>query len=180
MLLEGEQNSKIRFEVTKITFSSERRASTFRRSMAGGSTPQGLSASHLTTSRPLKDNREVRSIGARQRNAAYIMEYLSSIGQGCEMKTLLTPTAKDFGAIYKTLIGKLEAYKFGGQGKKFEEEVIPALRAILYPFPDSITKSHLQAIGSQQSWPNMLAMLHWIVVVINVSSYLPISNCNRY
>ena len=84
---------------------------------------------------------------------------------------LLTPTAKDFQNILKFLISKLDpGFRFGGMGKKFEEEVIPALRSILYPFPDSITKSHLQSIGSQQSWPNMLAMLHWIVVLIQVRS----------
>lgn len=79
----------------------------------------------------------------------------------------MTPTGAQFQTIFKFLIGNVDPnYEF--RGKKFEDEVGPALKMAQYPFADSITKSHLQAVGSQQSWPNMLAMLHWLVVMVEV------------
>lgn len=34
-----------------------------------------------------------------------------------------------------------------------------------YPFVDSMSKSNISAVGSQHSWPGILAMLNWMVDV---------------
>lgn len=88
-----------------------------------------------------------------------------------DVKMLLQPTitTPQFASIFKFLITRLDhTYEF--KGKSLAEEVPPALKMAMYPFADSITKSHLQAIGSSASWANMLAMLHWLVTLIDVGS----------
>lgn len=82
---------------------------------------------------------------------------------------LLTPTGSQFIALFKFIVHQYDpAISFEVKGKGFNDLVVPILRSVGYPFAASITKSHLQAAGSQQSWPNMLAMLHWLVQTIEV------------
>lgn len=137
------------------------------------------------------DPRDPKPLPTRQRMANEISSYLATIGEHVEPKTLLTPTAKDFKQILKTLISRLDrTYPFamaptttgqqkGATGNQWTEEVIPALKVMMYPFPESITKSHLHAIGSQTSWPNMLAMLHWFVTLILVRYFISLF-CSRF
>ena len=71
-----------------------------------------------------------------------------------------------FQAFFKAIVGAFDPnIKFVGEMEKY---VVPVLQQCMYPFASSISKSHLQSIGSQQSWPNMLAMLHWLVESIQV------------
>lgn len=149
--------------------------------MAGAymNTPSG-GGQLITAPRPKVDPRDPKPLPTRQRMASEISAYLATIGEHVESKTLLTPTAKDFKGILKALIARLDrTYPFamnstaataakGGNNNAWTDEVVPALKVMMYPFPESITKSHLHAIGSQTSWPNMLAMLHWFVTLILV------------
>jgi SMC interacting uncharacterized protein involved in chromosome segregation len=140
-------------------------------------TPGGGIAS-ATLARPSKDPREVRPRRAQERHAEDILQFLSN--HQCPfqltLQNLLGPTSTHFSQVFGFLTKLFDpSINFGhtvpakGQPKiKFEDEVLTTLRTIQYPFTDSITKSHLQSIGSMQSWPNMLAMLHWIVMVIDV------------
>jgi SMC interacting uncharacterized protein involved in chromosome segregation len=41
-----------------------------------------------------------------------------------------------------------------------------------YPFCDQLSKSTFYAVGSNQSWPNLLAMLAWMVQLIEASNTL--------
>ncbi|GAA5936726.1 uncharacterized protein JCM15063_001968 [Sporobolomyces koalae] len=168
---------------------SERRISTYRRSTMGGiqggmplvppQTPGSAAAAAISAStlaRPLKDPREVRPKRAQERHADHILTFLS-VNQcpfPLSLQNLLGPTSTHFSQLFGFLTKLFDpSINFGsppvvkGQPKiKFEDEVLSTLRFVQYPFTDSITKSHLQSIGSMQSWPNMLAMLHWLVVVI--------------
>jgi len=84
---------------------------------------------------------------------------------------LSNPTTKDFQEIFKFIYcsydGKLVT-ALNSLQKKFEDEVPLLLRQAGYPYAADISKSHLQAIGAQHSWPGMLAMLHWFVQAITV------------
>jgi len=133
----------------------------------------GISSSTLT--RPSKDPREVRPKRAQERHAEDILQFLST--HQCpftlSLTNLLGPTSNHFSQVFGFLTKLFDpSINFGspplkGQPKiKFEDEVLSTLRLVQYPFTESITKSHLQSIGSMQSWPNMLAMLHWLVMVI--------------
>ncbi|GAA6032671.1 hypothetical protein JCM8097_004872 [Rhodosporidiobolus ruineniae] len=156
---------------------SERRTSTYRRStmgVAGGgnalltATPGGGIGSS-TLSRPAKDPREARQRPVREAWAREIVAFCTEHHFTTDMKQLLQPTGTQFQALFKFLVNLFDpSVEFGkpGAGRKFEDEVLATLRTVQYPFTDSISKSHLQAIGSAQSWPNMLAMLHWLVVTM--------------
>ncbi|EGG07158.1 uncharacterized protein MELLADRAFT_116381 [Melampsora larici-populina 98AG31] len=85
------------------------------------------------------------------------------------IKALQTPTNKDFQNILKYLVQCSDpGHRWGVNGKKFEDEVIPLLKQMGYVAVDTITKSGLQAAGSMHTWPTMLAMLHWIVMTIKL------------
>ena len=85
-----------------------------------------------------------------------------------EMKHSLSPTAlknpmqKDFEYIFQWLYHRVDpAYRF--LGKNITAEVPPILKQLRYPYEKSITKSQLAAVGSSNTWPVFLGMLHWIM-----------------
>lgn len=130
-----------------------------------------------TSARPAKDPREARQRPVREAWAREIVTFCLENHFTTDMKQLLQPTGTQFQALFKFLVKTFDPsidFGKGGQGKKFEDEVLSTLRMVQYPFTDSISKSHLQAIGSAQSWPNMLAMLHWLVVTIKVRLLSPL------
>ncbi|GAA6003004.1 hypothetical protein JCM10207_001938 [Rhodosporidiobolus poonsookiae] len=153
---------------------SERRTSTYRRSTMGAAnafaaTPGGGINATSTVTRLAKDPREAKQRAMREAWAREIVEFCTEHHFTTEVKQLMQPTAAQFHALFKFLINQFDpsiVVGAGGSGKKYEEEVLKTLELVQYPFWQSITKSHLQAIGSAQSWPNMLAMLHWLVVTI--------------
>lgn len=134
------------------------------------STPGGLVSQTLTSFE--KDPRNARSGENKRRWAGDIVQFLitRNYTPGADEKMLMAPTGAQWVSIFKFLIQQYDpAISFDVKGKTFNDLVVPILKSIGYPFANSITKSHLQAAGSQQSWPNMLAMLHWIVTTIEVS-----------
>lgn len=150
---------------------SERRSSVYRRAttIGTGSTPSGLLQINATKFVQKQDPRNNKQ--NKNRNTEEVEAYLAS--KNYSGKGLNPPTTASVMSIFKFLIDKLDpGYRFppgqNGVLKKPEDEVPAALRTVCYPFTDSITKSHLQAIGNSQTWPNMLAMLHWLVVMIEV------------
>ncbi|THH04485.1 hypothetical protein EW145_g5494 [Phellinidium pouzarii] len=116
-------------------------------------------------SHTLKDPRNNRDKAFQQtmRNVIFAWLQESQFQGTISRQTLLSPTAKDFRGIFEHLIGLLDpTYSFGERGKKFEDEVVPILRAHHYPFAESIDKKWLAAPASMHSWPSLLAMLHWL------------------
>ncbi|KAK4057179.1 kinetochore-associated Ndc80 complex subunit ndc80 [Microbotryomycetes sp. JL221] len=159
---------------------SERRSSTYRRSTMTqqqqqptnmlNSTPGGLQSQTLTSFE--RDPRNSRSLDQRKRYAQDIVQFLTlrNYLPGADEKTLLTPTGSQFINMFKFIVNEYDSQiSFDVKGKTFNDLVVPILKSIGYPFAQTITKSHLQAAGSQQSWPNMLAMLHWLVMAIENS-----------
>ncbi|KAK4699581.1 kinetochore protein NDC80, partial [Phenoliferia sp. Uapishka_3] len=155
---------------------SERRTSTYggRRQTSAFSTSTPLSSGTLSRSGPpLKDTRDFKSPETRKRYATEIVLFLTQrnfVGPGASgpatEKQLLQPTGVQFQSFFKFIIGEFDpSVRWTGE---FEKSVVPVLQGCLYPFAGSISKSHLQSIGSQQSWPNMLAMLHWLVESIQL------------
>lgn len=120
----------------------------------------------------VKDPRDPRPRVVRDRLAQDIVDFCELRQHSVMIRELLQPTGTQFYNIFKYLVMQYAGIKFGemlGPKGKPEDEVLAILRACQYPFADSISKSHLQAVGSAQSWPNMLAMLHWFVEMMNVS-----------
>lgn len=122
-------------------------------------------------SHSLKDPRNIRDKTYQQnlRNAIFAWLQESQFQAPISRQTLSSPTAKDFRNIFEHLIGLLDPnYTFGVKGKKFEDEVVPILKACHYPFADSIDKKWLAAPASMHSWPSLLAMLHWLTELTKV------------
>ncbi|KAJ1757070.1 kinetochore-associated Ndc80 complex subunit ndc80 [Coemansia sp. RSA 2167] len=149
---------------TPMTNRVNRRVSVFassRRTTMSLAVPGTVSRNNgVKDPRPLKD-RSFQS-KAQQR----IMNYLSTHGYPGVLapKTLATPTVKDFQNIFKFLYAQLDpryAYM-----KKIEEDVLLILRGIFYPYVNNISKSHIYSAGSLSTWPGLLAMLLWLVELI--------------
>ncbi|KAL8292740.1 hypothetical protein RQP46_001352 [Phenoliferia psychrophenolica] len=151
---------------------SERRTSSYssRRQTSNNfaATPLG-GGTLLGSVRPQKDTREIKA--NRQRYASEIVEFLaqrnftlpekSGASLAATEKQLLQPTSNQFVLIFKFIVATFDhTIKLVGGTEQF---VPAALQQCMYPFVKDISKSALQSIGSQQSWPTMLAMLHWLV-----------------
>ncbi|KAI9143730.1 HEC/Ndc80p family-domain-containing protein [Paraphysoderma sedebokerense] len=116
--------------------------------------------------RDQKDPRPVRDKQFQLTSIRNIINFLTHQGypQPLSLKTLQTPTKKDFETIFRFLYAKLDPhYMFQ---KKFEEEVPAILKGLRYPFSDQISKSQLYAVGSMHSWPAILAMLTWLMELV--------------
>ena len=90
--------------------------------------------------------------------------YLSQNGYDCTIspKILKAPTSKDFANMFDFL-----AHQFDPNHKtnpNIVEEVSATMNRLRYPF--LISKSALQAIGSPHTWPHLLAVLGWMVELL--------------
>ncbi|KAJ1956626.1 kinetochore-associated Ndc80 complex subunit ndc80 [Linderina pennispora] len=114
----------------------------------------------------VKDPRPVKDRSFQSKAQQTIMLYLSTHAYPGLLtpKTLVTPTVKDFQTIFKFLYMKLDPkYKYG---KKFEDDALQILRGVKYPYVGNISKSQLFSAGSMSAWPILLAMLLWLVELI--------------
>ncbi|XP_047976876.1 kinetochore protein NDC80 homolog [Salvia hispanica] len=84
-----------------------------------------------------------------------INSYLASQSAPFSLKPPL-PSAKD---ITETL--KLLLHRFGFASQKIDEDLSHALKSLKCPL--KLNKSALRAPGTPHSWPNLLAVIHWLV-----------------
>lgn len=119
--------------------------------------------SQTNSQAPNKDPRPIRDKGFKDNAIHKIINFLQENGypQHVVQKTLTTPTQKEFVSIFQFLYHLFDPnFQFV---KKIDEDVLYCIKSIKYPFADSISRSQLTAVGSPHSWPNMLAMLVWMV-----------------
>lgn len=130
-------------------------------SMGGGGSVGVLSQS--TSQAPSKDPRPVREKGFKEACMQRIIDYLgrTHYNGNPTIKTLSTPTQKEFVSIFHHLYHQFDPnFQFI---KKIDEDVLYCIKTLRYPFADAIPRSQLSAVGSPHSWPNLLAMLNWMV-----------------
>ncbi|ORZ19259.1 HEC/Ndc80p family-domain-containing protein [Lobosporangium transversale] len=137
--------------------------------------PGSLSAAGIsgisTSSINIRDPRPVKDKSFQRTLIHTILGYLTQSGfpQTITTKNLTHPTNKDFQDIFKFLYLRLEpGYEFQ---KKFEDEVPMLLKTMRYPAADTISKTSLYTVGTPHSWPNMLALLGWMIEVIMVGPF---------
>ncbi|KAK9480594.1 HEC/Ndc80p family-domain-containing protein [Lipomyces japonicus] len=133
--------------------------------------PSGMRAGGFVSSSAavvMKDSRPIRDRSYQNAIATSVYEYLVNNGFEMEMKHAITskslrsPTQKDFVMMFQWLYRRLDpGYRFT---KSIENEVIPLLKIVGYPYLDSLSKSQLVAVGGQ-NWGAYLAMLYWLVEV---------------
>ncbi|KAJ2751526.1 kinetochore-associated Ndc80 complex subunit ndc80 [Coemansia pectinata] len=123
-----------------------------------------------------KDPRPIKERGFQAKAQQRIMNYLSTHGYPGMLtpKTLTMPTVKDFQTIFRFLYAQLDG-RYVYQGK-FEEEALAILRGIHYPYVGNISKSHIYSAGSMSTWPGLLAMLLWLVELIECVGLMNPSN----
>lgn len=87
-------------------------------------------------------------------------------------KILTNPTSRDFQNIFLFLVRMLDP-TFCFQ-RRFEDEIPLVLKVLGYPFP--ISKSALSAVGSPHTWPTLLAVLTWLLGLLQYDEELEKQN----
>jgi kinetochore protein NDC80 len=112
-----------------------------------------------------------------------VVSWLQSTEYDISMQTLANITGKEYRNIVQYLFSMLDpGYPFEPQAR-FEEEFITALKCIRYPFVGQVDPKWLAAPASMHSWPSLLGVLHWLIVMCKVrreeySSLTRVSYCS--
>ncbi|RSH90239.1 kinetochore-associated Ndc80 complex subunit ndc80 [Saitozyma podzolica] len=113
----------------------------------------------------VRDNRPIRSEAFRVASAKNIEGFLRlnrcSIAITSKFWTGGAAT-RDVHDILKWLINEFIDPGFQW-GKKFEDDCVQILKDLRYPAVDTISKTSLTTAGSGANWPNLLAMMNWLV-----------------
>ncbi|KAJ7470543.1 HEC/Ndc80p family-domain-containing protein [Mycena latifolia] len=123
----------------------------------GAAVPPPPGSLTLKESRPLRD----RSFQTQMKQDISI--YLKSVGYEIAQSTLNNIQGKDYRAIFDFLVCILDPYHPLNSNARFEDEFVPALKALRYPFVQAIDNKWLAAPASMHSWPSLLGVLHWLV-----------------
>ncbi|CZT04903.1 probable TID3 Outer kinetochore protein-part of Ndc80p complex [Rhynchosporium agropyri] len=149
--------------------SAERRSSVYRsRSSTNG--PMGHQSFFQQAPAPAgvpKDPRPLRDRTYQAKIGQELLDYMAANNFEMEMKHPLTqniiksPTQKDFNFMFQWLYHRIDpSYRFQ---KSMDQEVLPILIQLRYPYHKMITKSSLTACGSANSWHIFLGLLHWMM-----------------
>ncbi|CAK0853760.1 unnamed protein product [Prorocentrum cordatum] len=129
----------------------------------------------------LRHSRDPRPVGDRAyaaQCARNVVDLLSSSGYGKPIsyeKLLKDPSTKEFFDIFRFFIAKLDvSLQVNG---KLEDEVPTIMRRLKYPV--EVNRSKLQAISGPNTWPQLLAVLDWLVVLVRINDELiePVAAC---
>lgn len=129
----------------------------------------------------IRNSRDPRPVGSKAymvQCAQNVVEVLAHRGfaksLSCE-KLLKDPSCKDFYEIFRFLINQVDpGLEMDG---KMEDEVPTIMRRLKYPV--EVNRSKLQAISGPNTWPQLLAVLDWLAVLVRISEGLitPIAEC---
>jgi kinetochore protein NDC80 len=98
-----------------------------------------------------------------------IVNWLLAHEYDISMQTLLNIHAKAYQSIFRQLVTLIDDEYAFLDGARLEEEVIPALKCLEYPFLSQVDIKWLAAPASMHSWPSLLGVLHWLVELGKVS-----------
>jgi len=142
----------------------------------------GPSVRSSIRSRPGNINsRDPRPVGERSYAvlcARNVCEFIASRGYHKMIapdKFLRDPSTKEFFDIFKFLIAQLDpGLEIEGP---MEQEVPQIMRRLKYPV--EVNKSKLQAISGPNTWPQLLAVLDWLLVLIQLHDDVvePVASC---
>eukprot|EP00929_Paragymnodinium_shiwhaense_P043460 TRINITY_DN22349_c0_g1_i1.p1 TRINITY_DN22349_c0_g1~~TRINITY_DN22349_c0_g1_i1.p1 ORF type:complete len:646 (+),score=223.35 TRINITY_DN22349_c0_g1_i1:129-2066(+) len=127
------------------------------------------------------NSREPRPVGERSYAilcARNVCDFIASRGYSKMItadKFLRDPSTKEFFEIFKFLIAQLDpGLELDGP---MEQEVPQIMRRLRYPV--EVNKSKLQAISGPNTWPQLLAVLDWLIVLIQLHDDViqPIAAC---
>jgi kinetochore protein NDC80 len=139
-------------------------SSTRRGSIWGG----GATLAPPPSSQTLKDTRPLRDRHYQTKMRQEIFSYLQGSGFEISMASLANIQGKDYRAIFDFLLLTLDPSHPLNQNGRFEDEFVPALKSLRYPFAHQIDNKWLAAPASMHSWPSLLGVLHWLVELCKV------------
>ncbi|KAG0263230.1 kinetochore-associated Ndc80 complex subunit ndc80 [Actinomortierella ambigua] len=129
-------------------------------------TPYGVSSLMRATN--VRDPRDIRSKEFQRQLIPQLTQFLTQSGypHPVSTKTFMNPSTREIQEIFRFMYYRLEPrYEFL---RGFEDEVPELLKTMKYPVPETIAKRSLSAVGAPHSWPNILALLGWMMDVILV------------
>eukprot|EP00437_Effrenium_voratum_P005201 CAMPEP_0181435408 /NCGR_PEP_ID=MMETSP1110-20121109/20317_1 /TAXON_ID=174948 /ORGANISM="Symbiodinium sp., Strain CCMP421" /LENGTH=630 /DNA_ID=CAMNT_0023558941 /DNA_START=65 /DNA_END=1957 /DNA_ORIENTATION=+ len=132
----------------------------------------------LVSSRHSRDPRPVGDRAFTAQCAKNVVELLSARGYSKTFshdKLLKDPSTKEFYDVFRFLIAQLDP-QLEVEGK-MEDEVPSIMRRLKYPV--EVNRSKLQAISGPNTWPQLLAVLDWLTVLVRINDELiePLAAC---
>ena len=97
-----------------------------------------------------------------------IVNWLQGSGFEIPLASLNSIHGKDYRAIFDFLLLTLDPSHPLAPNARFEDEFVPALKSLRYPFAHQIDNKWLAAPASIYSWPSLLGVLHWLVELCKV------------
>ena len=91
-----------------------------------------------------------------------IVEWFQQNEYDLQTSALMNITAKDFRGIFEQLVLCLDPDWPFDPNKRFEDQLLQALKALQYPYVNNIDMKWLATPGAQFSCPSLLGMLHWL------------------
>lgn len=134
--------------------------------------PGGPTLAPPSNSQTVKDARPLRDRHYQLKMRQDILNYLQSGGFDISMASLANIQGKDYRAIFDFLLLTLDPSHPLGQSSRFEDEFVPALKSLRYPFAHQIDNKWLAAPASMHSWPSLLGVLHWLVEMCKVRRHV--------
>jgi len=116
----------------------------------------------------MKDTRPLRDKAYQSKMRQEVTAYLQENGYDIASNTLQNIQGKEYRAIFEFLTLRLDPNYAFFADKRFEDQFVPALRAIAYPYAHVIDNKWLAAPASMHSWPALLGCLHWLVELCKV------------
>ncbi|TFK42900.1 HEC/Ndc80p family-domain-containing protein [Crucibulum laeve] len=116
-----------------------------------------------SSSQTVKDVRPLRDKQYQAKMRQDILSYLQGTGYDIVMNTLINIQGKEYRGIFNFLMDHLDPFHSLNPNARFEDEFVPALKALRYPFSHQIDNKWLAAPASMHSWPSLLGVLHWLV-----------------
>lgn len=139
---------------------------------------QSMSIRNKTGSRNSRDPRPIGDKMYASQCARNVVDFLAMRGFGRTLthdKFLRDPTTKEYFEIFKFLIAQLDPQlEITG---KIDVEVPAIMRLLKYPV--EVNRSKLQSICGPNTWPQLLAVLDWLIALIQVNDGLivPVAEC---
>ncbi|KAF7331687.1 putative kinetochore protein NDC80 [Mycena kentingensis (nom. inval.)] len=156
------QNNPLLQSVSKpsTNFRTPLNSSTRRGSMwSGGAAPPMPSSSQTKETRPLRD----KQFQSQMKTEIVNFLRLRPEYENVSVQMLNGITGKGYKGIVDCLTNILDPNYPTNPMAKLEDDLIPTLRVLHYPFVDAIDRRWLAAPASMHSWPTLLGVLHWMV-----------------
>ncbi|KAJ6662189.1 hypothetical protein lerEdw1_012655 [Lerista edwardsae] len=149
----------------------ERKSSFFGKRTSGPGSLRNSQYGGFGSVEKIKEPRPLHDKAFIQQCIRQLCDFLLTYGYGptVSMKSLQTPSVKDFLKIFSFVYGFF-CHSYELPSSKFEEEIPRIFKELGYPFP--LTKSSMYTVGAPHTWPQIVASLVWLIDCFKLYSAL--------